>query len=134
MKSGIGEKLFFGISSLVVSIAVITAFFLMGSPAEQRMKKFDSKRVSDLRRTKQAVDYYYRSNKELPADLNAVAKIWTQVVQNDPEIGKPYTYRVVDSDSYELCARFSTESEGRVNMWSHPKGEHCFSFDVKPRR
>lgn len=134
MKAGVGEKLFFGISSLVVVVAVVTAFFLMGSPAEQRLKKFDARRVSDLQRTKQAVDYYYRSKKELPKDIDAVTKTWAQVAKTDPQTEKPYGYRIVDEDSYELCAEFSTASEGRVGMWSHPRGEHCFSFDVKPRR
>ena len=129
-----GEKLFFGVSSLVVLIAVIAAFFLMDSPAEQRLKKFDARRVSDLQRTKQAVDYYYRSRNELPKDIDTVARTWAQIEKNDPQTGKPYGYRVVDEDTYELCAEFITASEGRVGMWSHPRGEHCFSFDVKPRR
>jgi hypothetical protein len=128
MKPGMGEKLFFGLSSLVVVIAVVTAFFLMGSPAEQRLKKFDARRVSDLQRTKRAVDYYYRTRKELPKDIETVSKTWAQIDKTDPETQKPYVYRVVDKETYELCAEFSTASEGRGGMWSHPRGEHCFMF------
>jgi len=128
VKADMGEKLFFGLSSLAVIVAVVAAFFLMGSPAEQRLKKFDARRVSDLQRTRQAVENYHRNKKELPKDMDTVAESWPQIAKKDPQTEKPYVYRIVDQHTYKLCAEFSSASEGRVDIWSHPKGEHCFTF------
>jgi hypothetical protein len=130
MKPGTGEKVFFAAAVMVVITAVVVALFLLGSPAKQRMKKFDSRRVSDLQLIKRSIDFYWRRHQTLPVDLDALAKERWQITKTDPVTSKPYGYRVVDADTYDLCAEFATESTNRAGLWAHRRGQHCFTFDT----
>jgi hypothetical protein len=125
---------------VVAVLAVLGAlgggFYLVGPPAEQRARRLDARRESDLQRLRLAADLYWTRNNRLPATLDELGKeAGTDVFSRDPETVEPYEYGVKGPNSYELCARFSRESELRGDFWSHAAGRHCYTItarEIKP--
>lgn len=62
------------------------------------------------------------------------------VASLDAETGRPYGYRILGGNSYELCAEFTRDAaeEGRMpegDFWTHGAGTQCFRLeasDVEP--
>jgi len=118
---------------LVVLGALGGGFYLIGPPSEGRARRLDERREMDLQRLQLAADLYWTRNKRLPATLDELAaEAGTNIYSRDPQTGQPYSYAVKGSDTYELCAEFARESEGRGDFWSHGIGRRCFR--VTPRR
>jgi len=119
--------------SLLVVAAVVRGLFMIGPIEEQRNRKFDERRLSDLQRIVSSVEFYYRNHKELPENLDTLAELpGSRVSLFDPESGKPYDYRRLSPETYELCATFALESdESTVLRWSHKAGRACFRLSVK---
>jgi multidrug efflux pump subunit AcrA (membrane-fusion protein) len=133
----------------LVAIAVIAGLFLIGPPGEERKRKLDAIRVSDLRAIAAAVDRYWTTHSALPASLEALAKERdTSVRLLDPETGQPYQYRVSEGDAYELCADFASydgedrsttpgtaaSGESYPGFWSHQAGWTCFRIEPRERQ
>jgi hypothetical protein len=124
----------------VVTVSVVTGLVLVGPPSEERARKLDERRVEDLRRLSTAVDLYRSRRGSLPTSLNEASRE-TEDVQTvgDPLTGRPYPYRVVGADVYELCADFQRGSgtsgtDRRYSepaFWAHTAGPQCFR--MKPR-
>lgn len=128
----LGTALFVAISAVVAGVIVV------GTPAEGRMQRLDRVRAADLREIVAAVDRYWRQHERLPASLRDVAadpRADVSVV--DPATETEYEYRIVDDDSYELCAVFDLESiperRERGTFWLHDAGRNCFELDVMTR-
>ncbi|ARM30802.1 hypothetical protein [Prosthecochloris sp. HL-130-GSB] len=118
--------------SLLVAAAVVRGLVMIGPIDEQRSRKFDQRRLSDLQRIASAVELYYRTYDELPDSLGVLETLPGSASLLDPESGKPYTYRPVSADSYELCAVFALESdESTALRWSHKAGPACFRLKVR---
>jgi len=76
--------------SLLVVAAVVRGLFMIGPIEEQRNRKFDERRLSDLQRIVSSVEFYYRNHKELPENLDTLAELpGSRVSLFDPESGKP---------------------------------------------
>ncbi len=106
-----------GIVALVVLASIVSGFFIMGSPATQRMLKQDRERISNLQNIQYDVLNYYRDKQELPESLEALNDPLEGrgYVPVDPDTGEAYEYRVIDVEDgkdakFELCANFSKES------------------------
>ena len=120
------------IAVLVVLGALGGGFYLVGPPAEQRARRFDSRRVTDLQRLRLAADLYWTRNGRLPATLDELAKeAGTSIYNMDPQTGDQYSYSVKSADVYELCATFTRDSEGTADFWSHGAGRRCFAITAK---
>lgn len=132
---------------VLVVIAVIAGLFLVGPPGEERKRKLDAIRVSDLRAVATAVDRYWTTHSALPPSLEALAKERdTSLSLLDPETRQPYLYRALGGNDYELCANFAREdgedrqttpgpggaSEPYPGFWSHEAGRHCYR--IEPRK
>ncbi|MBN1929528.1 MAG: hypothetical protein JW764_08305 [Chlorobiaceae bacterium] len=119
--------------SLLVVVAVVRGLFLIGPIDEQRNRKFDERRLSDLQRIVSSVEFYYRTHHELPDSLDALATLpGSRIPLVDPESGKPYGYRRLSPETYELCASFALESdESTALRWSHKAGTACFHQRVR---
>jgi len=121
------------LSSSVVILAVIAGLIISGSPTEQRLKRLDKNRESDLLRLSIAVDSYWDRTKELPKSL-------TQMVDGrrlnrlptDPVTGIPYEYHVDGDGQYRLCAQFdrASKQEDEADFWAHPQGQKCYSMNA----
>lgn len=136
------NQLFAGIVSLVMLAAVIAGLVIAGSPNQERMRKADQQRVSDLQQISYAVDVYMNTNSVLPPSLIDLARSPNTYIQSimDPETAVPYTYRLGDAGRYTLCATFETPSDSGpdqparpqpAGFWTHGIGERCFELEAR---
>ena len=125
--------------SLIVAVlaVVIVGVTLLDSPAQERLRRLDERRVDDLRSISAELDIYWTREGTLPSSLEDLAKepgIFMEL--HDPETGRPYEYRVLSSNTYELCAEFARDTadgQGRPyrDYWSHGQGRHCFELEAQ---
>lgn len=131
----------FAIGSAVAVLAVIVlGFLVLGSPAYQKNRRLDNRRVSDLNSIYYGINSYVAANRSLPNSLSQLENTYVFDVPEDPATNQPYEYRVLSSGSYELCATFATESDPRTNesivskeiqsFYSHGEGRQCFTLNV----
>ncbi len=126
----------------LVLLSVVYGFVVIGSPREQRLKRLDMQRVTDLQNIEQQISWYFQKEGRLPSSLDDLTRIdaW-YVVPSDPETGEPYSYKVQDSVTFELCAVFATsnrevETRGSVRpipyitAYVHDQGKQCFERTV----
>ena len=123
---------------IVVAVAVLGAlgggFYLIGPPADERARRLDGQRESDLHQLRLAVDLYWTRNNRLPASLDELAtEAGTTIYSRDPESRQAYEYSVTPPDQYALCAAFARESEAR-DFWSHGIGHRCFRIVARAIR
>jgi hypothetical protein len=122
------RKVLIAIVFTVVVGAIAAGFFLLGTPSEERTRRLDERRLSDLRRLQLATDLYWTRNGRLPLTLDDLAKeAGTGIYSRDPTSGQPYEYRVKDADTYELCVVFEREQPSG-GFWSHGAGRRCFEI------
>lgn len=128
------RKVLVGIVFAVVIAAVAAGFYLLGTPAEERTRRLDDRRVSDLQRLQLAVDVYWTRNGRLPSAFEELAKEGgSNIYDRDPVSGQPYGYNVKDADTYELCAAFEREEQSG-GFWSHGPGYRCFEITSRTIR
>lgn len=119
------------VAGAAVAAAVVVGLVLVGTPGEQRLRRLDEQRASDLRRLVAAVDAYWNVNGALPAALEPLVDgRRLSALPRDPSTGAAYPYRPFDGSRYELCAAFDRPSVEADGFWSHGEGERCFSFDA----
>jgi hypothetical protein len=136
--------------SLVVLMSIITGFFVIGTPAEQRDRRFDEERLGDLQLLQSVIVNYWTQKGKLPQGLGDLEdSISGVIVPQDPSSGASYEYRIIDSLSFELCATFKTSSQdlglasNRTKYYLEPYGafqqnwEHaaertCFTRTIDP--
>ncbi|MEK7542301.1 MAG: DUF5671 domain-containing protein, partial [Patescibacteria group bacterium] len=140
-----GARVFVGVVTTIIIFAVVYGFFLVGTPASQRLLQFDERRVSDLANITYATDSYWERNKQLPETLEDLRdpRYYVQSL-GDPKTGEPYEYRVISDTAYELCAVFETDSAmqqskvptpepftRQIWQWNHGIGRTCFTLEVR---
>lgn len=136
-------KAFIGLVVLVMTVVGAAGLWTSGSPAKERARRLDDRRVSELQSISYAMDQWYRLNQQLPDSLDTLSKGRDVFVQSivDPDTSIPYEYRVLNSMRYELCATFETDSgaDGSPSpamyreanrFWEHPAGRHCYAIDI----
>lgn len=142
-------KLFVWFIILVVTAAVVAGFFIVGSPAEQRLRRFDDRRVSDLQIIQSEITAYWQSKQKLPAklvDLNDSLRGFA--VPADPRTGADYEYEVRGPETFVLCGTFDRPSRGgssktverapvsspggyrELQYWEHSQGRVCFERKI----
>jgi hypothetical protein len=125
------------IVTLLVAAAVITGLVLAGSPSEERFRRYDQERISDLQQIQSSViETYDTQYGHLPQTLEEAMKRSPVSPEFfvDPETKQPYSYSVLSSESYQLCATFSLPSSAQTDpvsaMWEHPAGSACFTLQI----
>ena len=121
----------------VVVAAVIGGIILLDSPAQERLRRLDERRVDDLRELAYTVDVYWTREGTLPSSLEELSNergYYEELV--DPETGEPYEYRVLSGNTYELCAQFArdtAEEQDRFykDYWAHGPGRQCFELEAR---
>ncbi len=137
----------------VSAVAVVASLAIAGSPSRARLQRYDYQRVADLQTIDGAVVTYasrqYRLSGEaglptggalLPENLAALRQMpgYGELFLQDPITEQPYTYRVVDGVTYELCATFQAASQEQAEdsplapTWSHGVGPTCFTRSIDP--
>ena len=145
-------KYFPWIAIAFVAAAVIGAFFLVGSPANQRLARFDERRLNDLQSIRFQIARYFAAKDKLPATLADIKGLDDFVVPVDPESGASYEYVVKAPMQFQLCANFALASDKtgqsdaspfakplmpepggdtRWESWQHPAGRGCFDVTLE---
>src|SRR3989344_5904847 len=134
---------FLSITAVIATFTIVWGLWLSGSPAAQRIKKFDDRRVEQLRIIHgEVVNIAYGNEpyrpettpkNPIPQTLEEVqaSAFYQRPEITDPETGAPYEYRVINRTTYELCAVFSTVRDDRYDIqWNHAAGRYCYTLDV----
>ena len=110
---------------------------------DERAKKFDDQRVSDLTSIQYQVVNYFQKKGTLPialGDLND--PLASFMVPTDPLTGDTYIYQSTGQDSFMLCATFAFPSRiqdsktimlaptDSFQTFTHDKGKVCFSRTI----
>ena len=140
------------LTSAMVLVAIIAGFFIVGTPAQQRARRFDEQRVGDLQSAQYQIINYWQSKGKLPADLESLTdNISGFTPPVDPQTQDSYGYSIKGSLGFELCAGFKTDSgttpSGKYMLkdmappiraypyqdnWEHGVGETCFERTIDP--
>lgn len=139
----------------IVGAATIGGFFLIGSPFQARLVRFDEIRIQHLQEIQWQIVSYWQRKDRLPDTVDQLRDdISGFVPPRDPETGMAYEYRVISPLQFELCAAFKTEGSERGSAgvpqpafetpaavpkppperesWSHGTGRVCFERTIDP--
>ena len=142
-------KILAWILSFVVLASIIAGFFIIGTPAEQRQRRFDEQRITNLQILQDQIINYWVRKEVLPQNLSELEdSISGFIVPTDPESDLVYEYIVIDTLSFKLCATFKTSTEdfGSTSQdskysypydsfkqrWKHEAKRTCFTRTVDP--
>jgi hypothetical protein len=141
-------------AAALVLVTIIAGFFIMGTPAQARLYRFDSQKVSDLQSIQWQIVNFWQQKQVIPAALTEIEDPisgWT--MPRDPQSGELYRYERTSDASFRLCANFNTDSaeserQARIAQpssmyyggemegenWQHGTGEVCFDRTIDPER
>ena len=127
-------------ATLVVAVALVWGFVLVGSPGTSRLQRLDQRRLDDLQTIFREIqslchdpDIKNRLKRRLPQTLDELATIARRerISLLDPETGQRYRYLVTGETTYELCATFTRPRDSDSDVfWNHPSGERCFTINA----
>lgn len=131
-----------------ISLVILGAFFISGSPFRARLEKLDNQRISDLEGIQSQIVYYWQKKGVLPVSLSELKdSISGYSAPVDPETKMAYEYRSLSNLAFELCATFSavtpTDQANRYSSaigptglenssWQHQVGRACFTRTIDP--
>lgn len=138
-------------SAILVVLSIISGFFIIGSPAQVRLQRFDGQKVSDLQNIQWQIINYYQTKGVLPVSLIEVADpLSGNIIPKDPQSGADYGYRITKAPyTFELCATFNTDTlndpamaDGAAHIampidqenWKHVADQTCFERVLDPER
>lgn len=131
----------------IVVAAVVAGFFIVGSPKEERLRRFDDRRVNDLQFLQSEIINYWVNKADLPENLAALNDATRGItVPKDPETSANYGYQAGGLESFTLCADFARPSLGQLEIgapkaypasgyywegnWEHAAGSVCFERKI----
>lgn len=141
---------------LLAVVTIVAGFFIVGTPGQARLARFDAQKVQDLQNIQYQIINFYQAKQKLPgtiSDLNNSLNYGPVPV--DPQTSKGYIYKPGEGLSFKLCAVFNTESRAnqaaiypetrtiavpeRVggkgvaqDNWQHGAGQVCFDRTIDP--
>ncbi len=125
-------------ASALVAVTVVCALLVMGSPAQQRMRALDARRVQELTAISRAIQLYAAQKATLPATLTNLDGAGQWLSLEDPVKGSPYGYAATGRKTYRLCAVFESSTQAAdvrggwvAAEWTHPAGHQCFDRKAK---
>ncbi len=136
-------------AGILVVLSIVAGFFIMGSPSQVRLYRFDDQKVSDLQIVQSQIVNYWQQKEALPKSLADLEDpISGFISPKDPQSGEPYAFTLDEGLTFELCAVFNSESQGPAQRsayepysgdvtnenWQHGAGEHCFERTIDPER
>ena len=132
------SRMLVGGATLVIIAAIIAGLVAIGSPALQRDRKLDQRRVNDLSQLSRYVALYWNEKKQLPPDLDVLAELPGVRLPSDPQTGEKYEYTPTGKLTFKICAVFALDTAAdpqtsyypRTEKWLHGVGHTCFSRNV----
>jgi len=136
-------------SAVIVLVAIVTGFFIIGSPAKQRAMRFDDQRVQDLQMIQANIITHWTQKSKIPSQLSELTDSLSGFTPPlDPSTKLPYEYSRTSDLMFELCATFTYPSETNsqekfasapmpyggsyMDNWSHGGGRICFERTIDP--
>jgi hypothetical protein len=121
----------------IVVASLAAALVVMESPAKQRDRRLDERRLQELQAISEAIDEAATRTARMPRSLAELAGApGASLAIVDPVDGSPYGFRATAPTRYRLCASFATSTSDRDpdarryeyfrREWPHPAGLHCF--------
>lgn len=140
-----------GVAILAVG-TIVAGFFIVGTPAQARLARYDAQKVSDLQNIQSQVVTYYQAKQKLPATLSDLNdSLAYSGIPVDPQTGAAYGYESTGALSFNVCATFNAESRarqavperpieitmpadvfGKQDNWQHGAGDVCFDRTIDP--
>jgi hypothetical protein len=128
VKAPRGRQLVMAAAIVAVAAAVIVGIAMLDSPGLARSRRIDRQRTRDLYAISNAVHLHWSRHRALPEDLRTLRGVSAEETL-DPASRRPYEFRVIQNDRYELCATFEAASLPHSdNPWAHGAGRHCFEI------
>ena len=109
-------------TAVLAAVAILSGFFIVGTPYQARLARFDVEKVSDLQNIQSQIIDYYRAKQKLPAtlaDINTSLSYGPLPV--DRQTGESYGYQALGALSFQLCATFNAKSRAIQNIYSEPR-------------
>ncbi|MGK7939545.1 MAG: hypothetical protein AB4062_05205 [Crocosphaera sp.] len=132
------NRFFLWLSIFVVTIGIVTGFWLLGSPQLQRSLKADQRRVKNLH---QIATFIGRETNKNENNFDIPQSLPDKGYTSDPITKKSYEYKIIDTTQYELCANFETDSQNNRKkddfyrrldpFWYHSQGRYCYTLNVQ---
>ena len=134
-------------AGVLVLATIVAGFFIMGSPAQVRLYRFDDQKVSDLQNIQWQIVNYWQQKQTLPNSVNEIEDpLSGWMMPRDPQ-GQEYRYEKTSDLSFKLCASFNADSRGQSpeampvraygtleGNFQHGSGEQCFDRTIDPER
>lgn len=143
-----------GVAVLAI-VTIVAGFFIVGTPAQARLARFDEQKRNDLINIQSQVVTYWQAKQKLPVtlvDLNNSLSYGPTPI--DAQTGESYGYQATGALSFKVCAVFNAESRGNQNLpsstravmptpagvkseplqgnWEHGSGQVCFDRTIDP--
>ena len=132
----------------VIVAGVIGGIIIAGLPKDQRLVRFDERRISDLSLIYGQVDNYWMNNRKLPDSLSQLKSGLNINIPVDPVSNAPYEYIKTGDLKFQLCAVFQTAAKDNVGynpsfavmplnqfysqLQNHTQGRNCFESVINP--
>lgn len=147
------RKQYVGIAVGILALAIVgSGFFIVGTPQQARLERFDTEKVNSLQVLQSQVVYYWQVKRVLPVKLTNVSEstVTGTMPIYDAQTGAPYEYLVTGPLSFKLCATFNAPSRvavglvnetrevqpikgsGAIDNWDHAAGRVCFDRTIDP--
>ena len=148
-----------GVAMLVVVASVVAAFFIIGTPRELRLMRYDQEKVYALQNIQSQVTTYWQQKQTLPKTTDDLKDPLSGfIVPVDPQSAEDakfaYEYRPTGPKTFEVCATFNQESSSvavaedmkprvaypigyygpETEYWVHKAGRECFARTIDPER
>ncbi len=137
------------ISVAVLAVVIIgSGFFIVGTPQQARVARYDTQRVSALQDMQYRITNYWQAKRVLPTSNTELADpLRYGPLPTDPQTGASYVYRATGALTFELCATFGTKGDGSQysynepvapgmvgakDNWQHDVGKVCFTRTIDP--
>ncbi len=140
-------------AAVVVLASILAGFFIIGSPQDARMYKFDDQKIADLQNIQWQVLNYYQTTGKMPLALEELQDSLNGfVIPRDPQTGAAYEYSA-NKLAFRLCASFNkdsrqdqlsqpralypekgTDGDLTTSQWTHGAGTMCFDREIDPAR
>jgi hypothetical protein len=130
------RRLYAIISGLIILASIILGFIVVGSPATQRLIRYDNQKIADLQNIQWQVINHWQTKGSLPDSLETIS-LSTERNTNE------YTYTKTGELTFSVCTEFNKQSDNNTNKeiysrypysnmedWSHPQGYHCFERTI----
>lgn len=132
-------SLFTPFSTLFVLISIITfiSALYVAPPWVMKKAREDVERVRIMNSISYTIDDYFSKHQKVPQKIEDLEQFVNVERLNDPATKKPFEYRAINENTYEMCADFKTNKTqarrigrfyGNFDEFNYMVGKSCFQL------